>query len=73
MVALFHQLHLKALMRKQETETLTGKDEDKMWISGVMSQTTRRSLQNTAIFVVWKMFSLQRGVENRKLKLSYLK
>ena len=37
-----------------------------------MGLTTPRSLQNAAFFVVGKMFSLQGGVEHRKLKLSQL-
>ena len=51
---------------------LTKEDERKLWDSGLMSQTTPRSLQNAASFTVGKMFCL-RGAEHRSLKLSRLK
>ena len=45
----------------------------KLWESGVMSQSTPRSLQNAAFYTVGKMFSLRGGAEHRSLKPSQMK
>ena len=73
MDALFHQLHSDGIGVQTKHSEILKEDEEKMWSAGVMGLTTPRSLQNAAFFVVGKMFSLQGGVEHRKLKLSQLK
>ena len=72
--ALFRQLHSEGIgIQTKRTETITKEDEEKLWSSGVMGESTPRALQNAAFFVVGKMFNLRGGAERRNLKISQLK
>ena len=69
--ALFHKLHSQGVGRQTNSaEILTSEEEDKLWNEGVMNTSTPIGLQNTAFFVVGKMFCLRGGQEHRGLQLS---
>ena len=71
--ALFRQLHSEGIgIQTKRTETITKEDEEKLWSSGVMGESTPKALQNATFFVVGKMFSLRGGAEHRNLKISHV-
>ena len=72
--ALFHKLCSSGIgVQVRHTEIITKADEDKQWATGVMGISNPTSLQNAALFVVGKMFSLRGGVEHQNFKISQLK
>ena len=73
MDAHFHHLHSNGVGRIiKHAKSQSREDEQKLWATGVMGTTNPRALQNTAFFIVGKMFSLTGGQELCELKLSHV-
>ena len=71
--ALYRRLHSQGIgCSTTKSDSLTDKDEEKLWKNGALDPDTAQGLLNCVFFLNGKNFCLRGGAEHRDLKISQL-